>query len=121
MDYEGREERAYTPLWDAVETSSLFDIFLQAAAVAPGKIAAITLDGQLSYGDLIDRAIGWASRFAPHVRRDTTIEPLFCICDDSLVQLPVMLGCWRVGIAHAAIDPEMSLEQLVRHQNIWDA
>jgi acyl-coenzyme A synthetase/AMP-(fatty) acid ligase len=106
-DYGGPLERPFEPLEPLLDSLPLYRLIERHAEVFADKPAVVTPERVLTFGELRALALGYCSALMPHLRQGEIIRPVFCLSADSCVQVAVALACWRLGFAHAPLDPDM--------------
>ncbi|GEM_PF-6841347 len=107
-DFGGPVGRPFEALEELADTIPLHQLIERHAAVLGDKPAVVTVSAILSFGELIASAHRFAAAFLPVMSREPGLKPVFCLSDDSCVQVAVALACWRLGLAHAPLDPDMT-------------
>ncbi len=107
-DFRGPVDRPYESLEELIESIPLHQLVERHAVDLADKPAVVTVSRVLTFGELVTLAHRFAGMFQPVMSLGSGIKPVFCLSDDSCVQVAVALACWRLGLAHAPLDPDMT-------------
>jgi acyl-coenzyme A synthetase/AMP-(fatty) acid ligase/acyl carrier protein len=107
-DFGGPTGRPFEALEELADTIPLHQLIERHAVGLGDKPAVVTVSATLTFGELVASAHRFATAFLPVMSRESGVKPVFCLSDDSCVQVAVALACWRLGLAHAPLDPDMT-------------
>ncbi|MEY8240026.1 MAG: amino acid adenylation domain-containing protein [Cycloclasticus sp.] len=89
------------------------EAFEQIAVTSPDRVALVSSQGSLTYGQLNALAASWQEHFAHHAQPDLPVALLLPRCENLLI---AMLASWKVGQPYLALDtklPSARLSQLL--------
>ncbi|MFB9687437.1 amino acid adenylation domain-containing protein [Amycolatopsis plumensis] len=118
LDFVADDERAQLEAWGtgpelpAAETVSVPDAVLRHAELTPDAVAVSTVDGQLTYAELVrhaDRVAG--ALVAAGVRAGDAVG--VCLPRDEYLPA-TLLGVWRAAAAYLPLEPDQPARRLVR-------
>jgi acyl-coenzyme A synthetase/AMP-(fatty) acid ligase/acyl carrier protein len=111
-DFGGPIDRPYEAMEELVDSIPLHQLIERHATDLADKPAVVTASRVLTFGELVAVAHRFAGAFLPVMSRETGVKPVFCLSEDSCVQVAVALACWRLGLAHAPLDPDMTAPRM---------